>query len=96
MGVRETGSCLGSLNECFLSGHNHLSPMRIMLFPELHVELEKSWKKPYSACVYPFQHSNYVYVEGLHEQGYVRTSPVEETLSLTGQGIFSEGSSLAI
>lgn len=29
----------------------------------------KSWRKPYPVCIYPFKHSNYANVEGLHEWG---------------------------
>lgn len=47
----------------------------------------KSWKSPFSADIYPFQHLNYSILEGLCEWGCVRMSPIEETLA----GYLSQG-----
>lgn len=48
----------GRLDERFLLGHVHPSPLRLSFLPELHAKVEKSWGKPYSAQIYPYQHSN--------------------------------------
>lgn len=74
-------------------GHIRLSPMSLSSLPDLHAELKKSWKEPYSARIRPFQHSNYVNMKGLSERGYVRRClPIEEMLaSFNSQG---ESSSL--
>lgn len=64
------------LNERFLSGHNHPSPMSLPILEELERSL-----KPYLALIQPFHHSNYTNVDGLSEQGYLRMPLVEETFA---------------
>lgn len=59
----------GRLSRLFLSGHNCPSLMSLPFLPELHMEVNKSWKKSYSACVFSFQHSNCANVEGLPKRG---------------------------
>lgn len=44
----------------FLAGHDHPSPVSL---PDLNTEVERSWKNPYWAHIFPFQHSNYTNVE---------------------------------
>lgn len=51
------------------------SPMSPLFLLDLHTEVERSWKKPYSAHIFPFPHLNYANVEGLCKP------PVEETLA---------------
>lgn len=63
------------------SCHNRPTPMSLPFLLELYAEVEKSWKRLYSARIYLFQHSNYLRVEGLSEWGYVRMHPIEETLT---------------
>lgn len=59
---------LPALVMCWIQKMDHL---------DLHSEVEKSWKNPYLAHIFPFQHSNYMNVEGLYERGYVKIPPVE-------------------
>lgn len=37
----------GHLDKCFLVGHECPSPMSLTFLPDLHCEVENSWKKPY-------------------------------------------------
>lgn len=57
------------------------SPMNPLFLLDLHTEVERSLKKPYSAHIFPFPHSNNANVEGLWKQGYVKMPPVKETLA---------------
>ncbi len=61
----------------------HSPPARVS-FPfllDLHAEVEKEWKKPFSARILRFQHTSYANVEGMRENGYEKMPPVEETLA---------------
>lgn len=54
--------------------------MSFPFLPDLHTEVEKAWKNPYSACIHRFQHDNYANIEGMYVHGYVSMPPIEETL----------------
>lgn len=56
----------GRLDKCFLMDRERPSPVSLQFLPDLHTELEKSWKKPYSAHIFPFQHLSYSNVETLY------------------------------
>ncbi len=55
--------------------------MSLPFLPDLHTEVEREWKKPFSARIHKFQHTSYANVEGMRENGYERMPPVEETLA---------------
>ncbi len=57
----------GCLDERYLSGH--IPPARVSLpfLPDLHAEVEREWKKPFSARIHKFQHTSYANVEGMRE-----------------------------
>ncbi len=71
----------GRLDERYLSGHNRPARVSLPFLPDLHAEVEKEWKKPFSARIHRFQHTSYANVEGMRENGYERMPPVEETLA---------------
>ncbi len=48
--------------------------------PDLHAEVEKEWKKPFSSCIHRFQHTSCANIEGMHENAYEGMPPVEEKL----------------
>ncbi|ROL45268.1 hypothetical protein DPX16_17879 [Anabarilius grahami] len=70
LGSVKKGAALGRLDERFLSGHNPTAPVSLPFLPDLHVEIEKAWKNPYSTDV-----------EGLSQHGYVSMPPVDETFA---------------
>ncbi len=71
----------GHLDERYLSGHKR--PVRVSLpfLPDLHTEVEKEWKKPFSSRIHRFQHTSYANIEKMLESGYEKMPPVEETLA---------------
>ncbi|XP_073708624.1 uncharacterized protein [Garra rufa] len=71
----------GRLDERYLSGHNHPAPVSLPFLPDLHTEIEKGWKKPYSARIHSSSMANYANIEGLRDHGYEKMPPVEETLA---------------
>ncbi len=71
----------GRLDERYLSGHSPPPQVSLPFLPDLHTEVEREWKKPFSARIYKFQHTSYANVEGMRENGYERMPPVEETLA---------------
>lgn len=73
-------SCLFG-NKQFLSGHNPSVPVSLPFLPDLHNEVERTWKKPYSTCIYLFHHMIYANVEGMWEHGYVSKPPTDETFA---------------
>ncbi|ROJ25309.1 hypothetical protein DPX16_20122 [Anabarilius grahami] len=78
----------GRLDERFLSGHNKAAPVSLPFLPDLHVEIEKAWKNPYSARIHLHQRANFADVEGLSQHGYVSMPPIDETFAnylVTGQ-----------
>lgn len=67
----------GRLNESFLSGHNPPAPVSLPFLPDLHSEIEKVWKNPYSACNHQCQHAN-ANIEAMCEHGCESMPPIEE------------------
>ncbi len=55
--------------------------MSLPFLPDLHAEVEKEWKKPFSSRIHRFQHTSYANTEGMRENGYEGMHPVEETLA---------------
>ncbi|MGL4764320.1 MAG: hypothetical protein ACRC2N_04725, partial [Aeromonas sp.] len=49
-------------------------------FPDLHTEVSRSWKRPFSARVCTPQTSTYSGILGLNKHGYVMMPRAEETL----------------
>ncbi len=71
----------GRLDERFLPGHKTPAQVNLPFLPDLHTEVEKEWKKPFSARIHKFQHNSYANIAGMRENGYERMPPVEETLA---------------
>ncbi len=71
----------GRLDERFLSDHKTSAQVNLPFLPDLHTEVEKEWKKPFSARIHKFQHNSYANIAGMRENGYERMPPVEETLA---------------
>ncbi len=71
----------GRLDERYLSGHSPPARVSLPFLPDFHAEVEREWKKPFSARIHRFQHTSYANVEGMRENGYERMPPVEETLA---------------
>ncbi len=55
--------------------------MSLPFLPDLHTEVEKEWKKPFSSRIHRFQHTSYANIVGMRESGYERMPPIEETLA---------------
>ncbi len=71
----------GRLDERFLPGHKTPAQVNLPFLPDLHTEVEKEWKKPFSARIHRFQRNSYANITGMRENGYERMPPVEETLA---------------
>ncbi len=70
------------LDEWFLPGrrqapHQRSSPF----FPEIHKELTRSWRAPYSACQRAFSSSALTSVDGAEEKGYEKMPPLDESVA---------------
>ncbi|ROL46701.1 hypothetical protein DPX16_12594 [Anabarilius grahami] len=70
------GVACGRLDERFLSGHNKAAPVSLPFLPDLHVEIEKAWKNPYSARIHLHQRANFADMEGLSQHGQGQRSSV--------------------
>ncbi len=71
----------GRLDERYLSGHKRPARVSLPFLPDLHTEIEKEWKKPFSSRIHRFQHTSYANIEKMRESGYEKMPPVEETLA---------------
>ncbi|KAL0169000.1 hypothetical protein M9458_037222, partial [Cirrhinus mrigala] len=71
----------GRLDERYLSDHNLPAQVSLPFLPDLHTEIEKVWKRPFSSRIHNFPRSNYANIEGMREHGYQKMPPVEETLA---------------
>ncbi|ROI46622.1 hypothetical protein DPX16_7740 [Anabarilius grahami] len=71
----------GRLDERFLSDHNPVTPVSLPFLPDLHTEVRKAWKNPYSARIHLHQRGNFADVEGLGQHGYVSMPPIDETFA---------------
>ena len=78
--VREEAA-RGRLDERFLSGHTPSVPGSLPFLPDLHSEVVKAWKNPFSSRIHRFQSRSYSNVEGMREHGYVSMPPVEDTFA---------------
>ncbi len=71
----------GHLDERYLSGHKPPPQVSLPFLPDLHTEVEREWKKPFSSRIHRFQHTSYANIARMRESGYERMPPVEETLA---------------
>ncbi|XP_016085022.1 serine/threonine-protein kinase WNK2-like [Sinocyclocheilus grahami] len=78
----------GHLDERLLSSHSVPALMSLPFLPDLHVEIKKECKNPFSSRIHRFQHISYVNIEGMHENGYEKMPPDVATKDLSSQ--FSE------
>ncbi|KAL0173793.1 hypothetical protein M9458_029761, partial [Cirrhinus mrigala] len=78
---RATVAPRGRLDERYLSDHSLPAQVSLPFLPDLHTEIEKVWKRPFSSRIHNFPHSNYANIEGMREHGYQKMPPVEETLA---------------
>ncbi|ROL45311.1 hypothetical protein DPX16_0969 [Anabarilius grahami] len=62
------GTARGQLDERFPSDHG-AAPVSLPFLPDLHVEIEKAWKNPYSARNHRHQRANFADVEGMSQHG---------------------------
>ncbi|ROL42719.1 hypothetical protein DPX16_14126 [Anabarilius grahami] len=70
------------LDEWFLPGRRQAPRQRAApFFPEVHVELTKSWHAPYSARLRTSQQSAPTSVDGSSEKGYDSLPPLEEAVA---------------
>ncbi len=69
------------LDERYLSGHKPPAQVSLPFLPDLHTEVEREWKKPFSSRIHRFQHTSYANIARMRESGYERMPPVEETLA---------------
>ncbi len=53
----------GHLDERYLSGHKRPAQVSLPFLPDLHSEVEKEWKKPFSSRIHRFQHTSYANIE---------------------------------
>ena len=71
----------GRLDERYLSDHSPPAQVSLPFLPDLHTEIEKEWKRPFSSRIHRFQHTSYANIEGMRERGYEKMPPVEEKLA---------------
>ncbi len=55
--------------------------MNLPFLSDLHTEVEKEWKKPFSSRIHRFQHTSYANIIEMRKNGYERMPPVEDTLA---------------
>ncbi len=55
----------GRLDERYLSGHKTPAQVNLPFLPDLHTEVEKEWKKPFSSRIRKFQHTSYANINSL-------------------------------
>ncbi|XDV19450.1 hypothetical protein PO909_024920 [Leuciscus waleckii] len=71
----------GRLDDRFLPGHRPPAQVSLPFLPELHTEVERAWKNPYSARIHQHQRASFADVEGIGEHGYVSMPPIDETFA---------------
>ncbi|KAL0183526.1 hypothetical protein M9458_019222, partial [Cirrhinus mrigala] len=70
------------LDEWFLPGRRQAPRQRASPFlPEVHEELTKSWRAPYSACLRTSSSSALTSVDGAEDKGYERLPPLDESVA---------------
>ncbi len=71
-----------SLDERFLSGPNSRPERRkLPFFSDLHQEISRSWKQPFSSCLTNVAAADFTNLVGSVEQGYTAIPVVEDTLA---------------
>ncbi|CAM4598264.1 unnamed protein product [Leuciscus chuanchicus] len=71
----------GVLDDRFLPTRRPPARTSLPFLPDLHSEIEKAWKNPFSARLHLQQRASFAAVEGAAEHGYVSMPPVDETLA---------------
>ncbi|XP_016315001.1 uncharacterized protein LOC107667797 [Sinocyclocheilus anshuiensis] len=71
----------GRLDERYLSGHRPPAQVSLPFLPDLHTEIKKEWKRPFSSRIYRSRHTSYANIESMRESGYGMMPAVEETLA---------------
>ena len=71
----------GRLDDRFLPGHRPPAQASLPFLPDLHTEIERAWKNPYSARIHRHQRASFADVEGISEYGYVSMPPIDETFA---------------
>ncbi|ROL55046.1 hypothetical protein DPX16_20307 [Anabarilius grahami] len=70
------------LDEWFLPGHRQAPRQRSApFFPEVHQELTKSWRAPYSARLHTTHRSALTAVDGSEQKGYEHLPPLDEAVA---------------
>ncbi|KAL0157250.1 hypothetical protein M9458_048496, partial [Cirrhinus mrigala] len=69
------------LDERFLRPRPPPARRSLPFFPDLHTEVSRSWKSPFSSRLFIPASYNYDYVAGLDERGYRAMPRVEQTLA---------------
>ncbi len=70
------------LDERFLSGQNSKPERRkLSFFGDLHQEISRSWKQPFSSCLTNAAAADFTNLVGSVEQGYTTMPVVEDTLA---------------
>ncbi len=98
----------GHLDERYLSSHSPPAQASLPFLPDLHVEIEKAWKNPFSSHIHRFQHASYANIEGMRENGYVKmppqsflkapsqpSKPLQDTSRLNGRAYTAAGQAAA-
>lgn len=75
------------LDEHFLPSKVQPPYWGLQFFPDLHIEVSRSWRKPFSACVFSPHVSNSSSIMGLKDHGYGMMTKVEQKL----HGIVPQG-----
>jgi hypothetical protein len=71
----------GRLDDRFLPGHRPPAQVSLPFLPDLHAEVRKAWKNPFSARIHQHQRASFADVEGIEEHGYVSMPPIDETFA---------------
>ncbi len=68
------------LDECFLRAKRSPPTRSLLFFPDLHIEVSRSWASPFSARLFVPSSDYYDNVGGLKQHGYRAMPRVEQTL----------------
>ncbi|XDV17755.1 hypothetical protein PO909_023574 [Leuciscus waleckii] len=71
----------GRLDDRFLPGRRPPAQASLPFLPDLHTEIERAWKNPYSARIHRHQRASFADVEGIGEYGYVSMPPIDESFA---------------
>ncbi len=71
------------LDEWFLPGHHQALCQRLSpFFSEVHDELKKSWRAPYSSRMCPCTSAALTSIDGAEEKGYEHLPPLDESVAV--------------